>query len=273
VEARTTVGGSTWVGTFYYPGTDPEGGAYTALQVRGAIGDYRFDAQVKFLTLTPTFGELRLILAGPWLCAGCPTNWELEFGESKAGFERLSFLVKDVALPCPGCGGITTSLDLKVTFAVDAKKVEPSLRIASGWVGCVKPLVALEPVGDGFGLGGIDIYGMEIKCEVPWGYTLRLATAFHFKKNSEVTGDPRFFELWQLEGPVPPCCGNLGRFQLSAYFERDGGSLWGFGMGNFILYFPVSRELLVKVGLKVGKVDAADPAKAWVLTTGWQGLF
>ncbi len=273
VDARTTIAGTIWAYNFYFSGPDPQTGSYATFQVQGTIGAFTFDSRTKFVTLTPTFGEQRLTLKGPWICDGCPTNWELDFLQTKAGFEHLSFRLKDITIPCPACGGIKTLLDIKVTFTVDEKKVEPTLRIVSEWVACVKPLVALEPVPSGFGLGGIDLYGIEIKCEVSGGYTLRLATAFNSAKNSQVTGDTRFFEVWQLEGPVVPCCGNPGRFQVSVYFEQASGSLFGFGMGNIVLYFPVSRELLVRVGLKVGKVDAADPAKTWILTTAWQGLF
>lgn len=273
VDARTTILGTTWASTFYFSGTDPQTSSYATFQVQGTVGAFSFDSRTKFVTLTPTFGEQRLLLKGPWICEGCPTKWELEYLHTKAGFGHLGVLVKDVAIPCPGCGGLQTFFDLKVTFTVDEKTVEPTLRIVSGLVACVKPFVALATPASGFGLEGIDLYGIEIKCEVPGGYTLRLATSFNPLKDSAVTGDLRFFELWQLEGPVVPCCGNPGRFQLSAYFKRGSGTLFGFGMGNLILYFPVSRELVLNVGLKFGEVDPLDPTKTWILTTGWRGVF
>ncbi len=272
VDARTTILGLTWIANFFYSGTDPQTESYAAFQVQGEIGPITFDSRTTFVTLTPTFGEQRLTLRGPWLCEGCPTNWELEFVQNKGGFEFLSFLVKDIEIPCPGCGSIRTFFDVKVTFTVDEKKLEPTLRVTSGFVACAKPLVALAMPETGFGLTGFDLYGMEIKCDVPPGYTLRLLTSFNPAKDSAVTGS-QFFELWQLEGPVVPCCGNPGRFQISLYFKRGEGSLFGFGMGNIILYFPLSREVLVNVGLKVGEVDPDDSSKTWILTTGWKALF
>ncbi|MBC7239706.1 MAG: hypothetical protein H5T71_06370, partial [Chloroflexi bacterium] len=193
--------------------------------------------------------------------------------QSKAGFEFLSFLVKDVEIPCPGCGPIRTFFDVEVTFTVDEKKLEPALRVSSDFVACVKPLVSLALPDSGFGLTGFALYGIEIKCDVPPGYTLRLLTSFNPTQDSAVTGYAQFFELWQLEGPVVPCCGNPGRFQISLYFKRGVGNLFGFGMGDILLYFPLSREVFVNVGLKFGEVDPGDPTKTWVLTTGWKALF
>jgi len=273
VNARTTVLGATWISVFYFSGTDPQTSSYATFQVQGTIGAFTFDNRIKFATLTPTFAENRLILKGPWICEGCPTNWEIEFLQTKAGFERLSFLVRDVVIPYPAWEGIRTLFDVRVTFTEDSKTVVPALRVVSDWVACVRPFVEVETPPNGFGLEGINVYGFEIRCEVPGGYTLRLATSFDPLRDSLVTGHAQFFELWQLEGPVVPCCGSPGRFQLSAYFKRATGNLFGFAMGNAILFFPVSREVLVNVGLKVGEVDPADPAKTWILTTGWKGLF
>jgi hypothetical protein len=134
----------------------------------------------------------------------------------------------------------------------------------------VRPFVALETPLVGFGLEGIEVYGIEIRCEVPGGYTLRLATSFNPLRDSRVTGYAQFFQMWRIEGPVVPCCGSPGRFQISAYFKRASGNLFGFGMGNLVVFFPLSRELLLNVGLKVGEVA---PAKTWILTVGWRGLW
>lgn len=272
VEARTDLVGATWIYTFFFSGTDPEASSYTTFQVQGTVSPFTFDALTRFESLTPTFGSTRLIVKGPWICVGCPTNWELEFLQTKAGFGHLSLLVKDIEIPCSVCAGLRILLDTKVTFTTVDKTVEPALRIASVVTACVKPLVALPTGTSWFGLEGIEVYGFEIRCDLA-GYSLRLATSFNEARDSAVTGDLRFFELWQLEGPVVPCCGNPGRFQLTAYFVRGSGNLFGFGMGNVVIYFPLSREVLVNLGLKVGMVDPLDPTKTWILTTGWRGIW
>lgn len=273
LNARTTVLNATWVYTFFLSGTNPDADSFFTFQVQGTLGPFTFDSLTKFVTLTPTFGEQRLTLKGPWICTGCPTNWELLFIFDKHGFQRLSYFLKDIEIPCPGCGSIQTFFDVKVTFTVSDKVVEPTLRVASFVVACVKPFVSVTTPAFGFGLEGVDLYGIEIKCEISGGYSLRLATSFNSLKDSLVTGYAQFFELWQLEGPVVPCCGNPGRFQITAYFKRETGTLLGFGMWDIILYFPLSREVLVNVGLKVGEVDPGDLTKTWILTLGAKGLF
>lgn len=273
VDARTTLLGATWISTFFYSGTDPQTGSYISLQAQGTVGAFEFDALTEFVTLTPTFGRLRLNLRGPWICERCPTKWELGFLQTKAGFEHLTFLIKDVEIPCPVCVGIQILFDTKVTFTVHEKRIEPALRIGSGFVGCVRPYVALPTPSDPFGFTGIELYGMEVRCDTVGGYSLRLATSFNPTKDSAVTGDGRFFELWQLEGPVVPCCGNPGRFQITAYFKRETNGLFGLGMVNAVVFFPLSRELLVNVGLKTGEVEPAPSTKTWVLTVGWRGIW
>ncbi|HAZ30962.1 TPA: hypothetical protein DCY65_05290 [Candidatus Acetothermia bacterium] len=273
VGARTTVLGATWIYAFHFSGTAPQTGSHTTYQVQGTVGPLTFDSRIRFDYLTPTFSEARLLLRGPWICDGCPTNWEMTFLQTKAGFDELSLLIRDVEIPVLPVGRIATFLDVTVTYRVDRKTVEPVLRVVSDWEVCARPFVALETPEGAVGLAGIEVYGAEIRCEVPGGYTLRMATSFNLLMDSRVTGFARFFQLWQLEGPVAPCCGSPGRFQVSAYSTRRSGTLFGFGMGNFILFFPVSREVLLNVGLMVGEVDPGDPTKAWILTMGWKGLF
>ncbi|MGB9757810.1 MAG: hypothetical protein ACPLZE_05050, partial [Candidatus Bipolaricaulaceae bacterium] len=77
----------------------------------------------------------------------------------------------------------------------------------------------------------------------------------------------------QFEGPVVPCCGAPGWWQLSLFFSRTPGNLFGLAMEDVNLYFPISREVLVNVRLKAGLVDPSDPGKTWILTFGWKGLF
>ncbi len=273
LNASTRLFDATWSYTFFFSGPNPQTDSYTVYQVQGTVGPFAFDSRLKFITLTPTFGEYRLLIKGPWICEGCPTNWELEYLQTKAGFDRLSFLVRDVGLPCPGCGTIRTYLDVKVTYTVEEKRVEPSLRVVSDWSACLRPFVALPTPSGALGIEGFSLDGFEIKCEAFGGYTLRLATSFNPLKNSQITGYATFFEVWQLEGPVVPCCGNPGRFQLSVYFKRDQGPLFGTAMWHPILYFPISREVLANVSLKLGEVDPLDPTKTWILTLGWKGLF
>lgn len=120
---------------------------------------------------------------------------------------------------------------------------------------------------------GFEIFGVEVRCDLPGGFNGRCATSFNPNRDAEVTGYPQFFEVVQLEGPVRPCCGSAGWWQISLYFSRSAGYVFGLAMGDVNLYFSISREVLVNLRLKSGLVDPNDPAKTWELTFGWKAIF
>lgn len=273
VDARTLILGWNLSYYFYYSGTDPQTSSYATFTVQGYIDRISLTSRTKFATLTPTFAEEVLTLRGPWLCTDCPITWEAEYMFTKLGFEHLIFTLRDVEIPCPGCGSIRTYLDVKITFTTEEKKVEPTLRLVTGIVACVRPLVEVVTPEEGFGLAGFHLYGVELRCELPQGYKGRFATSFDPEKDSTVTGYTQFFEVIQFDGPVIPCCGAPGWWQLSFYFQRAAGRLFGLGMTDIIVYFPVSTEVLLNVRLRTGLVDPDVPAKTWILTWGWKALF
>ena len=271
VDARTLVLGWNIAYYFYYSGADPEVGSYATFTAQGSIDRYSLTSRLKYATLTPTFDEWTLNLSGPWPFCGCPITWELEFIQKKLGFDHLGFTIRDIPIPCPICQAFQVSLDVRVTFATEAKKVEPSLRLWSGMV-CIRPLVSLLLSDDGLGISGFEVYGMEIRCDLPSGYKARFATSFNPERDSAVTGYPDFFEVIQLEGPVIPCCGSPGWWQFSFYFERASGRLFGLAMFDANMYIPISREFIAYARLQAGLIPGA-PTKTWVLTLGWRALF
>ncbi len=273
VDARTTIVGWNLSYYFYYSGSDPETSSYSTFTVQGSVDRLFLLIRTRFAPLTPTFAEQVLTLRGPWLCENCPIKWEMEYVYKKTGFDRLSFTIREVPIPCPGCGPLSTYLDVKITFTTTEKKVEPALRLVAGIVACVRPLVSLLTPGTGLGISGFDLYGVEIRCDLPNGYKARFATSFNPGRDSAVTGYTQFFEVLQWEGPVVPCCGSPGWWQVSLFFRRESGYLFGLGMTDISLYFPLSRQMLVNVRLKSGLVDPADPTKGWILIWGWKGLF
>lgn len=273
VDARTAFLGWNLSYYFYYAGSDPHGSSYTTWTLQGYIDRLLLISRTKFATLAPTFDEQVLILRGPWLCVDCPVKWEAEYVHKKTGFERLSFTLRDIPIPCPGCGPLSTYFEVKVTFTTGEKRVEPALRLSAGLVACVRPLVSLLTPQEGVGIAGFEFYGVEIRCDLPNGYKGRFATSFHPQRDSAVTGYTQFFEVFQWEGPVIPCCGSPGWWQVSLFFSRESGHLFGLAMGDVNLYFPLSREMLANVRLRSGQVDPVDPTKTWILTLGWKGLF
>ena len=272
VDARTLILGWNLSYYFYYSGANPQTDSYATFTAQGSIDRYTLTSRTKFATLTPTFAEWTLNLSGPWPFCDCPIKWELEFMQRKLGFDHLGFTLKDIALPCPMCQVLQIYLDVRITFTTEMKKVEPSLRLWSGLL-CARPLINLLSPEEGFGISGLEVYGVEIRCDLPRGYKTRFATSFDPAKDADITGYFHFFEVIQLEGPVVPCCGAPGWWQLSLYFQRTGGQLFGLGMTDIVLYFPISREVLLNVRLKTGLVDLDNPTKTWILAWGWKALF
>lgn len=272
VDARTTILGWNLAYYFYYSGAEPQTGSYATFSAIGSLNGVSVETRVKYATLAPTFAEWLLKLRGPWICQDCPIKWELEFLQNKLGFDHLSFTMRDIPIPCPVCEAFQTFLDVKIKFTTDVKTLEPMLRLVSGFVVCVRPLVSLITTSP-LGIAGIEVYGVEIRCDLPGGYKARFATSFDPQKDSAVTGYPQFFELIQVDSPVVPCCGSPGWWQISSYFSRDSGKLFGLAMGDVNVYFPLSREVLVNVRLQAGLVDPNDPGKTWKISFGWKGLF
>lgn len=273
VDARTTVLGWQFSYYFYYAGIDSQTNSYTVFSFSGPVGNISLTSRTKFASLSPTFAEEIFTVRGSALCPDCPQVWEAEYVHKKAGFDRLSLILREIPIPCPACVSLQTFLDLKVTFTSSEKRVEPSLRLVAGFEMCMRPLVSLSTPSEGLGIGGLEIWGVEIRCELPNGYRGRFATSFNPERDSSVTGYPHLFELFQLEGPVVPCCGSPGWWQISFYFSRDSGFVFGLAMSDVVVYFPISREAFFHAQLKSGFIDPADPTKTWELALGWKALF
>ena len=270
VDARTSILGWDLSCYFFYSGTKPHTDSYVTFTARGSIDRYFLTSRVKYATLRPTFDEWLLKLSGPWPFCDSPIKWKLEFIRKKSGFDRLRFTIKDVPIPCPACEALQVYLDVPITFTTEMKKVEPALRLWRKLL-CLRPLVSLLTPTTGFGFSGLEVYGMEIRCDLPGGYKGRFATSFDPARDSAVTGYSDFFEVLQVEGPVIPCCGSPGWWQYSLYFKRS-GQLFGLSMFDANMYIPISRELIAHVRLQAGLIPRA-PTKTWVLTLGWRGLF
>ncbi|MGQ9700821.1 MAG: hypothetical protein ACUVQS_07240, partial [Candidatus Bipolaricaulaceae bacterium] len=273
VDARTTLLGWNLAYYSYYSGANPQTDSYVTFSATGSLNGISVESRMKYATSAPTFAEGLLRLRGPWICGNCPIKWELEFLQKKLGFDHLSFTMREIPIPCPVCEALQTFLDVKITFATDAKTLEPTLRLVSGFAACVRPLVSLISLSPGLRIAGVEVYGVEIRCDLPEGYRARLATSFNPQKDSAVTGYPQFFELIQLEGPVVPCCGSPGWWQVLLYFSRDSGRVFGLAMGDVNVYFPISREVLINLRLQVGLVDPNAPGKTWRISLGWRSLF
>ncbi len=276
-DLRTSVMGYTLEYKFYFDGENPQD-SYSYFNLSGRLGDVSFSGRAEFAGLTVEFSELKLTARGKAAvlgCTFCDFRWDISFAFSKdEGFESFSVTFGDLPVPCGVCGELEISLDLKLTFTPDSKDIAPNLRASLGWIrGCIRPRLELQAPEEGFGLEGLHLYGIEVKCEFAGEISGKFVTSLDPDKDASLTGDPAFFEYWLFEGPVEGCCGEAGRWQFAFYFGRGNDDLFGLEKLKASLVFPLIPKFTARFGLEAGLVDPGDPAKTWLLTFGWKATF
>jgi hypothetical protein len=82
-----------------------------------------------------------------------------------------------------------------------------------------------------------------------------MATSFNSAKNSSVTGQMDYFEMFMISGRTMSCCGAPGTWQISTYFQSDHSTLFDWGMTLFKLdmgltdQFSASTEIAIRSGM------------------------
>ncbi len=274
---RTSIMGYTMSYDFYFDGGNPED-SYARFSLSGMLENISFNMRAKFAGLQIEFSDFDFIARGEAVdlgCSLCDFRWDVSFAFSKdEGFQNFCFTVSDIPVPCGVCGDVGIYLSVKATFTSDHKDISPTFRISTALIdGCIRPRFALQLPENGFGLEGVEIYGVEIKCDFSGEISGKFVTSFDPEKDASVTGDENFFEYWRFEGPVVGCCGDTGRWQFTFYFSRGREDLFGLGKIKSHILFPLFAGFTVHFGLEVGLVDPDDPSKAWMLNFGWKGTF
>ncbi|MCD6540864.1 hypothetical protein J7K76_03395 [Candidatus Bipolaricaulota bacterium] len=274
---RTSIMGYTLSYKFYFKGEEPED-SYGLFSVSSRSEGISFNIRAKFEGLTVRFSELDLTARGEAVdlgCSFCDFSWDMSLAFSKdEGFQNFCFTLSDLPFPCDVCGDVRLYASVKTTFTTESKDVSPSLRVSTGWIdGCLRPRISLQLPDEGFGLEGVELYGIEIKCEFAGEITGKFATSFDPERDSSVTGSRYFFEYWRFEGPVVGCCGDTGRWQFTFYFSRGNEHLFGFSKLKTLVVFPLFRGFTAHLGLELGLVDPDDLSKTWLLNFGWKGTF
>jgi len=280
--ASADVQASGRLGAFYfsflanYIGSNPSN-SVAVLNLFSSLGGLTVQGRYVWRILPLEFSELTVRAAGPaaaFGCANCPFRIDASLTFSKTnGLRELLLTVRDLPLPCPVCTVLKALLDVEVRYTPQSKTVRPLVRLEGAWGVCLKPFVELVPAGPGPGWGGLAVHGVEVRCDLPGGYGLRTATSFDDVRNAAITGDARFFEVWQVYGPLVTCCGPQGRWQIGTYFRRTGGGVLGVALYEAQLHLPITAEWAARVVAKFGQVVAADPAKVWSLAVELSGLF
>ncbi len=252
--------------------TDEEDASYSQLVARGSLNGNPFTSTTRFSGLGFAF-DYQLVSVR-WYCELCNFPVETQLRLTKTGFDHFRVVARDLRLPFFDTDWLQLYADVETTFAVDAKTVVPSLKLRSTWECCVRGLFEIgaeDSEQGGLRLSDVLFYGYDIRLTLERGIQFRTATSLIPDKNASVTGFGEYFEFWMLSGPVTPCCGAPGRWQLATYFSEDREELFGWGMTRMVLEFPIAPRVRVRNTLSVR--SAEDDDWAWEFKTDWTVRF
>ena len=162
------------------------------------------------------FKDLTLKLNDLSLCCGVTYDAELYF--TKHGFRHIKFTMDNLFELC--CG---IAFGVDVQFGVDYKRVTP--RFSWGGIsGCVDVYGDLQ-VG-GTTIGGFELYGFKLRCDLAECSWLEVLTAFNVAKIEEIFQADIFkddeFQYVKLGFCGPSCCGGNWDFTITAFFGGGG---------------------------------------------------
>jgi hypothetical protein len=162
------------------------------------------------------FKDVTLTLSDLSLCCGITYDAELYF--TKHGFQFLKFSADDLFSLC-----CDISLGIEVEFGVDYKRVTPKFTWA-GITGCVNVYGDLQ-LG-GANVGGLEIYGLKLRCDIGDCSWLEVLTAFDVAKIEEIFGADIFFDqefqYVKLGTCGLACCGENYNLTVTAFFGGGG---------------------------------------------------
>lgn len=230
--------GAAWSHTFHLTGVEDT--SYHQLAGTWTVDGYSFSSSTQFQGITLGFVSQLLSVRWRWDLCELPVEARLSF--TKAGFQSLRVLLRDILIPCPACSYLRLYLDVDTTYTVDSKTVIPALKLRSDWECCVRGYFDLDSGASGHEFLGLQFYGFEIRLTLDGGIEFRSATSFVYERNAAVTGFSEYFEVWTIRGPILPCCGAPGWWQISTYFDEI-PQLFGWGMTTAAAEIPVGNVL------------------------------
>jgi len=184
------------------------------------------------------------------------------------GFNRMQLSASGYPIPGFVWPQFGVYLDLSVTFTTESKTLAPTLKLRTTWVDCVQVMTALEVSGTPQTiLDGFSIYGIKLQQTFADGVRLQIALSLDETKNSSVTGQTDYYEVWRLSGTTVPCCGGAGTWQISTYFNHDSPIPFDWGMTIVRGEVALSDHLKVTGKTVVRSGYFGDPTLE--LSIGW----
>ena len=226
----------------------------------GTFLNWQFRYTLSPWTVTADFGDCgvgvsfrRLSVAASALPFCCGLTYDASFAFTKAGFESLTFTLKNLPLFC-----CALTADLAVKFTPEAKTVT----VKPAWPGIRGCFTVYgDVIYQGTTLQGLVLYGFEIVCSVG-NVKLRSVTAFDPDKVEDLTDVTFYAGEWEYLGLTytgTGCCGgNLGF--TSEFWFGGSGLLFDLQRLKATLEVPLSANILIftKTQLDLSKPSPLD---------------
>jgi len=251
--------------TFYLAASQTD--SYQTLTAWGTVGDVRYNNTVTF-DMNEDYGfcfsRENLSLSWTW----CDLQVSSTLSITDAGFQSVTLSASDYPIPGLVVPGFGLYLDLALRFTPTSKTLTPTFRLKTAWIDCIQLMTTLETSGDlDTSINGFSIYGIKLKQALGDGITIQMATSFDNTKNSSVTGQSNYFELFLLSGRTTSCCGVPGTWSVATYFACSSTQLFDWGMTLFKLNMGLSDQFSASTQIAIRSGTSTEPTLE--LTFGW----
>ncbi len=252
--------------TFYLT-TDLQTDSYQTLTAWGTVGNVRYSNTVTF-DMNEDYGfcfsRENLSLSWMW----CDLQVSSTVSITDEGFQSVTLSASDYPIPGLVLPNLGLYLDLVLRFTPDEKTLIPTFRLKTAWIDCIQLLTKLETSGDlDTSINGFSIYGIKLKQALGDGITIQMATSFDDTKNSSVTGQSDYFELFLLSGTTTSCCGAPGMWSVATYFACSSTQLFDWGMTLFRLDIGLTDQFSASTEIAIRSGTFNEPTLE--LTFGW----
>lgn len=246
------------VDDYVWPCCPPQTQSYTLFSIIVGVPPLSLKINLADCCAGFSFRDATFSLIDVPICCGLTYDAELFF--TKMGFGHF-----EIAVELEICCGI--SIEVATRFTVDHKRVT----ITPKWDGLGQACFVLYGnvvTGEApWEIGGIEIYGYKIRCDLsPCSY-VELMTALDVTKLEDLLDDPKLFEdnefeYWKLGFCGPGCCGSIWSLALAVYFQ-PAGSLFGLTRIKGDLSVPIMANFDLRLSLGVEVGGGTELAVGW----------
>jgi len=208
-------------------------------------------------------------LQADWTWAACRLDLRAVLSFScEAGFDRFALSLTYPDLPILSFGSMTTDIILDFDFELEEKSLSPKLRTRLGESAfCVTPLYAFDLGAGPLTIDGVTMYGVKLEAAVGDAVEFYAATSFEATKNTELTGNADYFEVYRVGVRRPSCCDTESLVVVAFYFDESSPWLFDMGMVSASADLPVSKTGHVSFEMEY------PVSGEWMLKSGWEWRF